>query len=195
MKVTLMSEPTGDIIPAFSTESDNNLTPPAETLEAKVERLEALVAAHKGGNLTRTIETTDGPVTMEQLLVEARAFNDEMALINAEAKRESDAYEARNPTPYVASNGNLEWRPQTFNEKPLYGSEEDAQAFIGLNKWRGFSSVQRAQLRSIRKSDLDRLNPLDYFAADKGRAASELMRENPGLYAVLKAFAMRKGLI
>jgi hypothetical protein len=195
MKVTLMSKPIVEIIPEFSTETDNDLTPPAETLEAKVQRLEALVAANKGGNLTRAIETTDGPVTMEQLLVDVRAFNDEMALKNAEAKRLNDAHEAKDPIPYATAERQLEWRPQTFNEKPLYESEEDAQMFVGLNKWRAFSSIQRAQLRTIRKSDLDRLNPLDYFGADKGRAGSELMRENPGLYAALKAYAVRKGII
>jgi hypothetical protein len=166
-----------------------------ETPTEKIARLEAALAKAHQGNLTRPVQLAEGEVTVESLTRDLRAYNEEQALLAEQNRRWFADYATRNPVPYATESGQLEWRTRTAVEKPLYGTQEAAQEFIGLNKWNSFTKAQKAQLRTITASDLAKLNPVDYFGKDTGRKAAELMASNPGLYAALKAKAKRDGVI
>jgi hypothetical protein len=171
--------------------------PAAETPEQRIARLEAALAEARKGNLTRPIDVGEAkPKSFDELFAELKAYNEEQALEREENRRFWEEHSAKNPTPYATPDGGLEYRSSPrIAEKPIYGEEADAEALVGRQRWAKFTAMQKAQLRSLRPSDLKKEEALVIFGKDGGVEGMELIKSNPGKYFALKAYARRKNLI
>ncbi len=175
------------------------ITPEAtqETPEQRIARLETALAEARKGNLTTPVDIgEDKPVSMNSIFDELKAYNEEMALKKEESRRYWEEQSAKNAVAYATPSGGLEYRSTPrIAEKPIYGEEAAAEALVGRTRWAKFTAAEKAQLRSIRPSDLKKEEALSIFGKDGGVEGMELIKSNPGKYFALKTFAKRKGII
>jgi hypothetical protein len=109
-------------------------------------------------------------------------------------KRENDIREAQ-VTAYVTPENQIGFRAPFLTEKPIFATEDAARDFVGRNKWNSFTAQQRGQLRTLTVSDVAKHDPKQYFGKDSSsRKSTELMRESPALYALLKERAKKEGI-
>ncbi len=168
-----------------------------ETPEQRIARLEIAFAEARQGNLTTPVDIgEDKPVSIDSIFNELKAFNEEMALKKEESRRYWEEEARKSPTAYSTPDGGLEYRSiPRVAEKSLYGEEKDAEALVGRTRWAKFTATQKAQLRSIRPSDLERMDASQYFGkTSDSLKAHQLSQTNFGLYKALKVKAIREGI-
>lgn len=170
--------------------------PTEETLEQRIGKLESQLVEARQGNLKKPIEQSDGTTrSFEDIKAENRRLMEEWALVNESSRRQIEDIERRNPVSYITPTGQIEWRPQTFAERPLM-TEDDAVKEFGLAKWASLTPKQKAQARTVTKSDVDRVELEKVFGrTSSGAKAMELSSENPALYRMAKRKAKKEGLI
>jgi len=171
-------------------------TPIEETLAEKIVRLESQLAEARQGNLKRPIEQPDGTTrSFDDVHAENQKLMNQWALEVESSRRVREEIERRNPVAYSTPTGQIEWRPQTFAERPLM-SEDDAIKEFGLAKWAALTPKQKAQAKTVTKSDVDRVDLAKVFGrTSSGAKAMELSSENPSLYRMCKRKAKKEGLI
>jgi len=120
---------------------------------------------------------------------------EQWALTNEQSRRQIEELAARSPISYAAPDGQLVYRPANYAERPLM-TEDDAIREFGLAKWAALSPKQKAQARTVTKSDVDRVDLAKVFGrTSSGARAMELSSENPSLYRMCKRKAKKEGLI
>ncbi len=168
-----------------------------ETPEQHIAKLEAALAEARKGNLTKPVDIGEAePTTVERMIREVQAYNEEMALKKEESRRYWEEQSAKNAVAYATPDGGLEYRSTPrITEKAIYGEEAAAEALVGRTRWVKFTADQKAQLRSIRPSDLERMDASQYFGkGSNSQKAHELCQSNFGLYKALKAKAIKQGV-
>jgi hypothetical protein len=167
-----------------------------ETLEQKIVRLEAQLAEARTGNLKRPIEQPDGTTrSFDDVHAENQKLMEQWALEVESSRRLREEIAARSPVSYATPDGQLAYRPFGHTERPLL-TEDDAVKEFGLAKWAALSPRQKAQARTVTKSDVDRVDLAKVFGrTSSGAKAMELSSENPALYRMAKRKARKEGLI
>jgi len=174
----------------------------SQTAEPTVEELKQQLAqmqAQLDANITRgkqaTVETESGPKTVQQLWNEIEDFREEQRLAQLKSERYWAAQEAKSYTTTLRPDGTLEYRPLNDANAALYPTPEAAEKFVGRVAYGKMSPEQRAQLRDVRPSDVRVLRVEDYFGPGTSAKAVELSKANLGLYKVLRAEAIKRGII
>jgi hypothetical protein len=170
--------------------------PIEESLAEKIVRLESQLAEARTGNLKKPIEQPDGTTrSFEDIHAENQKLMEQWALEVESSRRLREEIAARNPVAYATPMGQVEWRPQTFAERPLMDEDAAIKEF-GLAKWAALTPKQKAQARTVTKSDVDRVNLSEVFGrTSSGRKAMALSSENPALYRMCKRKAKDEGLL
>lgn len=167
-----------------------------ESLAEKIVRLESQIAEARTGNLKRPIEQEDGTTrSFDDVHAENQKLMEQWALEVESSRRLREKIAARNPVAYATSTGQVEWRSQNYAERPLMDEDAAIREF-GLMKWAALSPRQKAQARTVTKSDVDRVELEKVFGRTSiGKKAMELSPENPALYRMAKRKAKDEGLI
>jgi len=167
---------------------------PDEQVKADAERIAALEAAaavqqQKGNN--RLVMTDEGERSLDDILKESKAYRlqQEAASITAEQKLEARLQQLSQTR--WKPNGEVGWAPDQVSTTPLYGTMSAVADKFGLlsNNW---TTTQKAKAVTTTQAMLDSYNLEEYFGRKSDSIkSSELIRENPLLYKLLKEKAIK----
>lgn len=177
--------------------STNEPAAPEQTLEQRIAALEAQLEEARKGNLKKPIEQPDGTTrSFDDIKAENRKLMDEWALEVESSRRLREEIAAQNPVSYATPDGQLAYRPYGYAaERPLM-SEDDAVREFGLSKWAALTPKQKAQAKTVTKSDVGRVDLASVFGrTSSGKKAMALSSENPALYRMAKRRAKDEGLL
>jgi len=142
-----------DELIASTNEHTAALEQPKRSLAERIVALETLLAS-TNGDRSKPIEQADGTVkTFKEVQAENRRLMDEWALMNESSRRQIAEIAARNPVSYATADGQLAYRPYGYTERPLM-TEDDAVKEFGLAKWAALTPKQKAQAKTVTKSEL-----------------------------------------
>lgn len=181
------SSATGQTVPNHGYAPEATAEQVAASKDQRIAELEAALAEHAKQTHKSPVLLPDG----EQLpLKQARMELEDMSL-----EAQLEIRKAQRFVQELAEQQDAYLAQQPISAKPSLLTRESAELLMGKDAWKALPNAAKAAALDIRQADVDKLKVEDHFGPNTSRAAHELSKANPALYALLRGKAVQKGII